>query len=144
MSTSEPAELPEGVSVEALNAFLDRDFPGGAGRVAELGSGWALVRSDIRDTDLRPGEIISGPSVFATADMALWCALFTVCGFEPMALTSELSIRFLRPARGSTVFGRAVVQHAGRRSVIGSITMWTDNPDKPVAVAQGTYVRPQG
>jgi len=32
----------------------------------------------------------------------------------------------------------------GRRSIIGSIVAWTDDPAKPVAVAQGTYVRPAG
>jgi hypothetical protein len=28
--------------------------------------------------------------------------------------------------------------------IIGSIVAWTDDPAKPVVVAQGTYVRPAG
>jgi uncharacterized protein (TIGR00369 family) len=61
-----------------------------------------------------------------------------------MALTSELSIRYLRPARGDTVFARAELHHVGKRSVIGSIRCWMDDAeDKTVAVAQGTYIRPQ-
>jgi acyl-coenzyme A thioesterase PaaI-like protein len=62
-----------------------------------------------------------------------------------MALTSELSIRYLRPARGVTLYARADIHHAGRRSVIGTIRCWMDDPHgnaPDVAVAQGTYVRP--
>jgi acyl-coenzyme A thioesterase PaaI-like protein len=31
----------------------------------------------------------------------------------------------------------------GRRTIVGTMIAWTDNIDKPVAVAQGTYVRPR-
>jgi acyl-coenzyme A thioesterase PaaI-like protein len=37
---------------------------------------------------------------------------------EPRALTSELSIRFLRPAIGETLWARAAVDSAGRRNVV--------------------------
>jgi acyl-coenzyme A thioesterase PaaI-like protein len=53
-----------------------------------------------------------------------------------------MSIRFLRPARGEVLRARADLHLAGRRSVVGTVTVWTDDPDRPVAVAQGTYVRP--
>ena len=75
-------------------------------------------------------------------DAALYYACFTVMGIEPMVLTSEMSTRFLRPARGDTLRAKAVLDHAGRRSMIGTVTAWTDDSDKPVAVAQGTYVAP--
>ena len=92
----------------------------------------------------RPGDIISGPTIFGLCDAVLWYALFGAVGLEPMALTSELSIRYLRPARGDTVFARAELHHVGKRSVIGSIRCWVDEAeDKTVAVAQGTYIRPQ-
>ena len=92
--------------------------------------------------NLRPGGIVSGPTVFGVCDAALYFAAFTIIGLEPMALTSELSIRFLRPAFGEEVRARATIDHCGRRSVIGTITAWTTDPAKPCAVAQGTYVRP--
>lgn len=139
---SDEAQLPDGVSVDEINAFVAEAFPGNSARAQEIGPGWAVTRSTARPESIRPGEIISGPTVFGAADVALWFALFTVCGIEAMALTSEMSIRFLRPARGDTLWSRADIDHAGRRSVIGTVRIWTDNPDKPVAVAQGTYVRP--
>jgi uncharacterized protein (TIGR00369 family) len=77
-------------------------------------------------------------------DVAMYVAVFTAVGIEPMALTSELSIRYLRPARGTSVMARCDLDHVGRRSVIGTTRVWMrDNPSVTVAVAQGTYVRPQ-
>jgi acyl-coenzyme A thioesterase PaaI-like protein len=129
------------VTAEEINAFLATDFP--SGNICEsLGYRWAVARYDTSNVVLRPGAIISGPTVFGTCDAALYYACFTVVGIEPMVLTSELSIRFLRPARGDVLRARAELNHAGRRSMIGTIVAWTDDVDRPVAVAQGTYVAP--
>lgn len=142
MSAEPPPDLPDGVTVATVNEMIATSFPGNSSRATALGPGWAEIELPPGPGSIRPGDIISGPTVFGAADVALWFALFTKVGIEPMALTSELSIRFLRPARGDTVRARADIHHAGRRSVIGSVTCWTDDPDRPVAVAQGTYVRP--
>jgi uncharacterized protein (TIGR00369 family) len=132
------------VTAEAINAFLEESFPGTGNRCLDVGPDWALARYDASAANLRPGGIISGPTLFGLCDAVLWYALFGAVGIEAMALTSELSIRFLRPARGSAVLARAELHHVGRRSVIGSIRCWTeDAPEVTVAVAQGTYVRPR-
>ena len=96
------------------------------------------------DDAIRPGGYISGPTQFAIADGALWYLVFAAIGrVEPMALTSELSIRFLRPAIGAVLWARATQEVAGRRQVVGSVRIWTDdNEQRPCAVAQGTYVLP--
>ena len=58
-------------------------------------------------------------------------------------MTSELSIRFLRPAAGETLWARASLDSAGRRNVVGTVTLWVDDrTHKPVSVAQGTYALP--
>jgi len=137
---STPSSLP--VTIDEINRFLDADFGGNANRCEEIGHRWAVARFDTSSTVLRPGGIISGPTVFGACDAALYYACFTVMGLEPMVLTSEMSIRFLRPARGAELRARAELHHAGRRSLIGTVVAWTDDIDKPVAVAQGTYVAP--
>ncbi len=98
----------------------------------------------VRPDQLRPGGYISGVAQFAAADAALWFLVFGAIGqIEPMALTSELSIRYLRPAIGRELWARASLHAAGRRNVVGSVTVWVDeNEHKPTAVAQGTYVLP--
>lgn len=42
----------------------------------------------------RIGGYISGPTQFALADVAMWIAVFGAKGFNEMAMTSELSIRY--------------------------------------------------
>jgi acyl-coenzyme A thioesterase PaaI-like protein len=132
------------VSAAQINAYLEREFPGTGNRCLEVGPDWALARHEAGAANLRPGGIVSGPTLFGLCDAVLWYALFGAVGIEPMALTSELSIRYLRPARGRAVLARAELHHAGRRSVIGSIRCWMEEaPEVTVAVAQGTYVRPR-
>lgn len=142
---SEPVDDPYALTPEGVDEMLAAEFPGTGNSCVELGPTAALARRDIDDTTLRPGGYVSGPTQFALADAALWYLVFGVLGrVEPMALTSELSIRFLRPAQGSVLWARATLESAGSRSIVGSVRVWCDDrPDKPSATAQGTYVLPR-
>ena len=128
-----------------VNAMLAERFPGAGATCTELGDGYAVASTLVEGGSIRPGGYISGPTQFALADAALWYLTFVVIGrIEPMALTSELSIRFLRPAQGARISARADLASATRRSVVGSVTVWADDRrDAPSAVAQGTYVLPR-
>ncbi len=129
-------------TVQQINEFLARDFPDTGNVCDDIGDGWAVARLDTSMIGLRPGGIISGPTVFGVCDAALYYACFSVLGIEPMALTSELSIRFLRPARGPVLRARADLVKVGRRAIIGNMLAWTDDQSKPIAAAQGTYMPP--
>ena len=131
-------------SVEEINALVQPAFPGSPNECAEVGDGYAVARRVITAEELRPGGYISGPTQFAVADAALWYLVFAVIErVELMALTSELSIRYLRPAIGETLWARATLDKAGRRNVVGTVRVWTDDrTDKPTATAQGTYALP--
>ncbi|MBK7722132.1 MAG: PaaI family thioesterase [Austwickia sp.] len=131
------------MSVEAVNAMVAELFPGARDRCAELGPDWALARRDVDAADIRPGGYISGPVQFGLADATLWFLSFAALGrIEPMAVTSELSIRYLRPAQGPVLRARARLESIGRRQLIGTATVWVDDERQPTAVAQGTYVFP--
>jgi uncharacterized protein (TIGR00369 family) len=129
-----------------VNEFVAEVYPSSFAdgtRCVELGDGMALVRWPYQADELRPGGYISGPRMFAAADSALWFATFTIVGLEPMAVTSELSIRFVRPARDGDLMARAVLNSVGSRRLVGTVELWIDgNPDRPVAIAQGSYARP--
>jgi uncharacterized protein (TIGR00369 family) len=131
-------------TVDEINEMLRTGFPGTSNVCAEVGGDYAVARRDVPASELRPGGFISGPAQFGLADAALWFLVFAVIErVEPMALTSELSIRYVRPAVGRTLWARATADVAGRRNVVGTVRIWVDDrSDKPTAVAQGTYMLP--
>jgi acyl-coenzyme A thioesterase PaaI-like protein len=119
-------------------------FPGTGHTCVELRRDAAVAHSLVADVSIRPGGFVSGPTQFGIADAALWYLVFGATGrIEPMALTSELSIRFLRPAQGTDLWARASLNVAGRRNVVGTVSVWCDDrEDRPTAIAQGTYALP--
>ena len=134
----------DNISVAAINAMVADLFPGSPNRCVQIDDRFAVAACDVTPASIRPGGFISGPTQFAVADCALWFLAFAGLGrIEPMALTSELSIRFLRPAIGERLMCRASLEAVSRRSVIGTAHVWVDGqPDKITAAAQGTYAVP--
>ena len=131
------------VTPAAVNAMVITAFPGSRATCAELDERFAVAEVRMEDKDIRPGGFIAGPTQFAVVDAALWFLVFGALGrIEPMALTSELSIRYLRPAIGPMLYARADLAAISRRSVVGTVTVWTADPARPTAVAQGTYALP--
>ena len=140
-STKETKGSP---SVDEVNEMVEQLFPGSANMCSELGQDFAVARRVVTEGEIRPGGFVSGPTQFALADAVLWYLVFGATGrIEPMALTSELSIRFIRPAQGSVLWAKATLEVAGRRNVVGTVHLWCDDHEnKPTAIAQGTYALP--
>jgi uncharacterized protein (TIGR00369 family) len=131
------------VTPEDVNDLVAQAFPGSRNECIEVGPRHAIARLVVTPEAIRPGGFVSGPTQFGVADAALWYAVFGAVGLEPMALTSELSMRFLRPAQGDVLHARADLHQIGRRNAVGSVELWMDDrQDRLVAVAQGTYVLP--
>lgn len=133
MSTLTPSQV---------DAFVTKVFPSAASayRCDAIGDGAATARWLHDDTRLRPGNLISGPVQFATADLALWYLSFTVLGLQPMAVTSDIQINFLRPAGGGDLIARSELLRAGKTRITGRVMLWIDGiEDKPVAHATGSY-----
>lgn len=130
---------------DAINAFLQREFPAAHAanhRCVETGPGFAVSRWHYDATTLRPGGFISGPTQFALADTALWFMTFTVLGLAPMAVTSEMTITFLRPAIGGDLMARAELLRAGKHKINGTVKLWIDGaPDRLVSHVVGGYMQ---
>ncbi|MEM8619509.1 MAG: PaaI family thioesterase [Actinomycetota bacterium] len=144
MQATQDSPLVAMPSVGEINTMITELFPGAPHQCVDLGDTWALAKRNVTEAELRPGGFVSGPTQFGLADTALWYLVFGATRrIEPMALTSELSIRYLRPAQGTTLWARADLDVAGRRNVVGTVRVWCDdNDERPTATAQGTYVLP--
>jgi acyl-coenzyme A thioesterase PaaI-like protein len=133
-----------GVTIDSVRDFVAEQWPDApVAACIEISGRHVVTSMDIDDASIRPGGFISGPTQFIIADLALWYGVFGAVGLEAMALTSELSIRFVRPAVGRQLHARADLHSVGARNIVGSVTIWTDDQDKPTAVCQGTYVLPR-
>lgn len=129
---------------DVINEMVSELYPGSQNRCLEIGDDYAIAGYDVDDSDIRPGGFVSGPTQFAIADCALWFMAFVALRrIEPMALTSELSIRYLRPAQGTRLICRAQLEATNRRSVVGTCHTWVEGePDRITSIAQGTYAVP--
>jgi uncharacterized protein (TIGR00369 family) len=137
-----PNEIP---TPTAINEFFERVYPSASAtgyRCVESGPGFVVTRWTYNPATLRPGGFISGPAQFTLADTALWFLTFTVLGLAPMAVTSELTINFLRPAVGGDLVARADLLRAGKTKITGTVRLWVDGaPDKLVSHVIGSYMQ---
>jgi acyl-coenzyme A thioesterase PaaI-like protein len=131
------------VDRDAINEMLAGEW-GDRVRCLDVTPQDARVQVRLQPYDIRPGDYIAGPAQFEAADLALYVLTFGALGrVEPMALTSELSIRFLRPAIGRRLHAAATLDRAGRRILVGTVRVWADDDEhRPSAVAQGSYAIP--
>ena len=89
------------MDVEALKRFLAQDFPQAfhprSGLSIEaVWHGGGRVRQAYQPRFMRPGGTISGPTMMALADVAMYVVLLASIGPVPLAVTTNLNINFLR------------------------------------------------
>lgn len=128
---------------EELTHFLATDFPQCKSEVELCGRLGATVRRRISEADLRPGGTVSGPVMMEVADTALYVALLAEIGIVPMAVTTSLTINYLRkPSAERDLIGVCRLLKVGRRLAMGEVTLYSDADPAPVAHATGTYAIP--
>jgi uncharacterized protein (TIGR00369 family) len=138
------------MTVAELNAFLDREFPqihrdGRVYSVVGAGRGEAAVKLDVTDAHLRPGGTVSGPTLFALADLAAYVAILAQIGPVALAVTTSVSINFLRKPPLAPLLARCRILKLGRRLAVAEIHIAPDGGGDPVAQATATYsIPPQG
>lgn len=133
------------ISVEKLRASLTEHFPQGAqyGELESVGDGEASMRLTVSEQHLRPGGTVSGPVMMGLADVAIFFALQTRTGIEPMAVTSNLNINFLsKPEADSDLLCHARMLKVGKRLAVGEAYLSCAEGADPVAHVTATYVRP--
>src|SRR5690606_4638155 len=79
-----------------LAAFLKKEFPQTKCTVVEVGNKSATIRHEIGVQELRPGGTVSGPVLMTVADVALYVAILGEIGIVPLAVTTSLTINFMR------------------------------------------------
>jgi len=132
-------------TVKELSDFLETEFPqvGGQFTIEALGEMMATVRLNVGEQHLRPGGTVSGPSIFALADVAIYIAVLAMIGREALAVTTNCSIDFMRkPAAGVDLIAECRLLKLGRVLAVGDVLVRSEGQEAPVARASLTYSIP--
>ena len=133
------------MDADALQAFLIEVFPQGHAdfQILEVTPTGVRVKLATAERHLRPGGTISGPTMFALADVGMYLAILSRIGPEALAVTTNCSIDFMRkPAAGVDLICEAVLHKMGRVLAVGDCMIYSEGLDVPVARASLTYSMP--
>lgn len=133
------------MTTEEANTFLKGAFDTNAARseVTLMEEGRAVMRLVADTSHLRPGGYISGPTQMSLVDSAAYMAVMTKTGHEPMTVTSNLSINFLRPCIGDVVVADARILKIGQALAVMEVDVRIEGADKPSSHAVVTYAIPR-
>jgi uncharacterized protein (TIGR00369 family) len=137
--------MGSGVATKAeIVEFLAREFPQGKCTVEEVGNGSATVKHHVGKEELRPGGTVSGQVLMALADVALYVAVLGEIGIVPLAVTTSLTINFLRkPSPDRSIVGVCNLMKVGRSLAVGDVALYSEGMPELVAHAVGTYSIPR-
>lgn len=130
----------------ALNAYLGEVFPQleGSFTIDEVDEDRLIARLRVTEAHLRPGGTVSGPSIFALADVAIYGVILSRIGRVPLAVTTSASIDFLRkPAAGRDLLAECRLLKLGRLLAVADALVRSEGDEAPVARASMTYAIPQ-
>ena len=132
------------MDIPALAAFLAREFPqvDGVFRIEALTGDGVRVRMPVTEANLRPGGTVSGPSMFALADVSVYLASLARIGPRALAVTTNCSIDFMRRPGPVDMIAETRLLKLGRSLAVGDALLFSEGQADPVARAGLTYALP--
>ncbi len=132
---------------DELAEFLDREFPqvhfgGRTYFLEEIGPLSARMRMEYHERHIRPGGTISGPSMMALADLALYAAILAHIGPVALAVTTSLNFNFLRKPEQRALIAECRLMKLGKRLAVGEVAIYSEGNPDIVCHATGTYSIP--
>jgi uncharacterized protein (TIGR00369 family) len=128
---------------ELLHEVFPQAFYPGCGLTLErVDYGDVRVRRTYHKALIRPGGTISGPTMMELADFTMYVAVFSAIGRQPLAVTANLNISFLRKPAQADLIADARLMKIGKRLVVGEVTIYSGGLSEPVAHATSTYSIP--
>jgi uncharacterized protein (TIGR00369 family) len=134
------------MSAAEVSSFWDEHFPqiqkARDITILSILPGGAVLRLTPSERHLRPGNTVSGPTLVTLADVTAYAALLAHVGPEPMIVTANLSISFLRRASLEPLLAKCRILRLGRRLAVVEVGIKAEGSDTPIAQATGTYSIP--
>ncbi|MEQ3626540.1 MAG: PaaI family thioesterase [Celeribacter sp.] len=133
------------MDAEALRQFLDTEFVQVRAdfEIEEVTSEGLILRLRVNERHLRPGGTVSGPAMFALADVAIYLAILSRIGPRALSVTTSCAMDFMRkPAAGVDLLAETRLLKLGRLLAVGDALIRSEGSAAPVARASMTYAIP--
>ncbi|MBJ8441155.1 PaaI family thioesterase [Acinetobacter junii] len=131
---------------EHIISFLAQEFPQALEKtsIVEITPKGAKLLYRVDQSDLRPGQTVSGPTLMLVADFALYVAILGDLGLVAMAVTTNMTINFFRKPNGmQNIKAVCKLIKVGKTLVTGEVWLYSVGDDEPVAHVIGTYAIPK-
>ncbi len=133
------------MTAQEMMEFLQQVFPQVRDDFAieHMDGETVTMRLKTAERHLRPGGTVSGPSMFALADVTAYVATMAPLGRVALAVTTGCSMDFMRkPAAGVDLIAKGRLLKLGRALTVTDVLIYSEGSDKPVARASLTYSIP--
>jgi uncharacterized protein (TIGR00369 family) len=110
--------------------------------VTDVFPGGCTIRLNAANEHLRPGDTVSGPSLFALADLGGYACVLSHAGPDALSVTTNISINFMRKAGPGPVDGHCRILKLGRNLMVYDVEMVAGPDAEIIAHATGTYSIP--
>ena len=134
------------MSAAEVSVFWDEHFPqiqkARDITIVTIAPGGAVLRLEPSERHLRPGNTVSGPTLVTLADVTAYAALLAHVGPEPMIVTANLSMNFLRRADLVPLLATCHILKLGRKLAVVEIGIRAEGREDLIAQATGTYSIP--
>ena len=135
------------MTVDEVNSFLNKVYPQLNNDFSDyvtvdIFPGGCTVRLNANERHLRPGNTVSGPSLFTLADIGGYVCVLSHGGPEALAVTTSLNINFMRKAEAGPIDGNCRILKLGKSLMVYEIEMVAGPDRQVVAHATGTYSMP--
>lgn len=133
------------MTANEMMAYLEEVFPQVKADFAidHLDGKSVTMRLLTAERHLRPGGTVSGPSMFALADVTAYVATMAPIGRQALAVTTNCSLDFMRkPEAGRDLVAKGTLLKLGRSLAVTDVMIYSEGKDEPVARATMTYSIP--
>ena len=110
--------------------------------IEEIWYGGCRLRQRYDKRLLRPGSTLSGATMMALGDFAMYLAVLSAIGWVPLAVTTNLTINFLRKPPARDLIAEARLLKLGKKLAVGEVAIHADGLEDVVAHVTSTYSIP--
>lgn len=111
-------------------------------RIDHLDGDKAVARVPFHGKLVRPGGTLSGPTIMALADAAMYAVVLGRLGRVEMAVTANLNINFLTKPKPVDLVAEARILRLSRRQAVCEVALYSQGEEELVAHVTGTYALP--